>query len=151
MKKKIKDLTKEELKRYLNSYDYVRGYKDKEKLVESIFMLEDGYLYGKPILSDEFLNTEVDIPQKHILDKQEHDYLRAMIKPYKVEYIRKFETIVSGIQFIEIVVKSSIDYSATESWSLPYFKLNSMYKGMELDKKYTIEDLELDKEWNNDW
>ena len=30
------------------------------------------------------------------------------------------------------------------------FKSNSVYKNMEVDKEYTIEDLELDKEWNND-
>ncbi len=146
MKKRIKDLTKEELKRYLNYYDYVRGYKDNEKLVESIFMLEDRYLYGKPILSDEFLNTEVDIPQKHILDKQEHDYLRAVCKPYKVKYIRK-SGMVGGNQFIQIVVKSRVYCALTASWSLPFFKSNSMYKNMEVDKEYTIEDLELDKEW----
>jgi hypothetical protein len=149
MKKRIKDLTKEELKRYLNSYDYVSGYKDNEKLVESIFMLKDGYLYGKPMLSDEFLNIKIDIPQPHILDKQEHDYLRAVIKPYKVKYIKKTGTEMFK-QFIEIVVESSLYYCATESWSFPFFKPNSMYKGMEVNKKYTLEELELDKEWNND-
>ena len=74
------------------------------------------------------------------LTKEECDYLRAVCKPYKVEYIRKVETL-SGSQFILIVVKSSIYYSATERWSLPYFKKDTMYKGMKVDRNYTIEEL----------
>ena len=85
-----------------------------------------------------------------ILDKQEHDYLRAVCKPYKVKYIRKTEA-GSGSQFIEIVVKSSIYCGLTASCLMPYFTKDTMYKNMKLDKKYTIEDLELDKERNNDW
>ena len=146
MKKKIKDLTKEELERYLNSYNYVSSYKDNEKYVESIFMLKDRYLYGKPILSDEFLNTEIDIPQPHILDKEEHDYLIAVCKPYKVKYIRKYETEM-GNQYIEIVVKSSVYCGLTEGLTMSYFTKDTMYEGMEVDKEYTIQDLELDKEW----
>src|SRR5574344_2213308 len=91
MKKKIRYLTKEELERYLTSYNYVSSYKDNEKFVESIFMLKDRYLYMKPILSDEFLNTEIDIPQPHILNKEEHDYLRDVCKPYDVYKIAKLD------------------------------------------------------------
>ncbi len=145
MIKKIKDLTKEELKKYLNSHDYVRSYKDNDKLVESIFMLKDWYLYGKPILSDEFLNTEIDIPQQHILDKEEHDYLRAVCKPYDVEYIYKTNE-ESNSQYITIIVKSKSIFGTVEILSMPCFNRNTMYKGMEVDKKYTIEELELDKE-----
>ena len=90
------------------------------------------------------------LEKAYILDKQEHDYLRAVCKPYKVIYIYKVE-IESGKQFIQIVVKSSVYCSSTASLSLPFFDHNTMYKGMEVDKEYTIEDLELDKEWNNDW
>lgn len=85
-----------------------------------------------------------------ILDKQEHDYLRAVVKPYKVEYIKKTETL-SGKQYIQIVINSSLYFGSIASWIMPFFKKDTMYKGMELDKNYTIEDLELDKEWNNDW
>ena len=84
-----------------------------------------------------------------ILDKREHNYLRAVCKPYKVEYIRKTET-GRGSQFIQIVVKPSVYRGLTENWLFPFFKKDTMYKGMEVDKNYTIQDLELDKEWNND-
>ncbi len=133
MKKRIKDLTEEELK---GLEDKAYKFRDEKGL--------RGLVTKNHIIW--FINGTIEIPQPHILDKQEHDYLRAVCKPYKVEYIKKTETSL-GSQFIEIVVKSSIYCDLTEGWSLPYFKLNSMYKNMEVNKKYTIEDLELDKEW----
>lgn len=87
-----------------------------------------------------------DLTSPHILDKEEHDYLRAVCKPYKVKHIRKYETGV-GNQYIGIAVKSSVYCGLTEKLPMPYFTKGSMYKGMEVDKDYTIEDLELDKEW----
>ncbi len=83
-----------------------------------------------------------------ILDKQEHDYLRAVIKPYKVEYIKKTETL-SGKQYIQIVINSSLYFGSIASWIMPFFTKDTMYKGMETNRHYTIEELELDKEWRN--
>jgi hypothetical protein len=137
MKKRIKDLTKEEIERLPNkNFITITNYEGRKMRIIKPFILNS--LYGT-----------IDIPDKHILDKQEHDYLRAVIKPYKVKYIKKTGTEMFK-QFIEIVVESSLYYCATESWSFPFFKPNSMYKGMEVNKKYTLEELELDKEWNND-
>ena len=134
MKKRIKDLTKEEIERLPNKgFITITSYEGKKTITSKLFIIH-------------FLNDTIDIPQPHILDKEEHDYLRAVCKPYKVEYIKKAET-GRGDQFIEIWLKSSLYCCATESWSMPFFKSNSMYKGMEVDKKYTIEELELDKEW----
>ena len=89
------------------------------------------------------------LEKAHILNKEEHDYLRAVIKPYKVIYISKTET-GSGKQYIEIVINSSLYFGSIASWIMPYFTKDTMYKGMETNRHYTIEELELDKEWNND-
>ena len=83
-----------------------------------------------------------------ILDKQEHDYLRAVCKPFKVVSICKNET-RSGDEWITIYTKSRVYFGSIASWLLPVFTKDTMYKGMEVDKEYTIEELELDKEWNN--
>jgi len=133
MKKKIKDLTEEELK---GLEDKAYKFRDEKGL--------RGLVTKNHIIW--FINGTIDIPDKHILDKQEHDYLRAVCKPYKVICIYKVE-IESGNQYIEIVVKSSVYCRLKESWSLPYFTKGTTYKGMEVDKEYTIEELELDKEW----
>src|SRR5574344_1876418 len=140
MKKKIRDLTSEEyrewkLKNCSDCLNCLFNY------VNCKMWVNHTYMY-----SNKFLDQEVDIPSPHILDKEEHDYLRAVCKPYKVKYIYKCETEM-GNQFIGIMVKSSVYCGLTESWSMPYFTKDTMYKGMEVDKDYTIQDLELDKEW----
>ena len=38
-----------------------------------------------------------------------------------------------------------ITYNQYDSFSLPCFKINTMYKGMVVDKKYTLKELELDE------
>ena len=144
MKKKIKDLTKEEIENQGFMLMLHQMGKGDENGITPCKVIH----FDKSV--NDFLNTEVDIPQPHILDKEEHDYLRAVCKPFEVIYIYKVET-ECGTQYIEIVVKSSVYCSSTASWSMPYFTKDTMYKNMEVDKEYTIEDLELDKEWNNDW
>lgn len=73
---------------------------------------------------------------ENILDDIEKEYLKAVIKPFKdrVNYIEKKGNINEYI---------SIDL-ITETISLPYFKEGTMYKEMELNKKYTLKELELD-------
>ena len=140
MKKRIKDLTEEEMENQgfmLMLHQMGKGDKNGITPCKVIH-------FDKSV--NDFLNTEVDIPQKHILNKQEHDYLRAVCKSEKVKYIKKTET-ESGKQFIQIMVKSNFYYCTTARCSFPYFTKGTMYKGMEVDKHYTIEDLELDKEW----
>ena len=140
MKKRIKDLTEEEMENQgfmLMLHQMGKGDKNGITPCKVIH-------FGKSV--NDFLNTEVDIPQKHILDKQEHDYLRAVCKPFEVAHICKNET-GRGKQFIQIVTKSSVYFGSIASWLFPVFTKDTMYKGMEVDKHYTIEDLELDKEW----
>lgn len=74
-----------------------------------------------------------------ILDDVEKKYLSAVIKPFRsrVKYIRKCISHDEFEQRIQIVF-----YNGYFTY-LPYFKANTMYKGMELDKEYTLEELGL--------
>lgn len=75
-----------------------------------------------------------------ILDDAEKKYLSAVIKPFrnKVEYIAKFKSACSeNEQYIHIV------FYEGHYLSFPYFKANSMYKGMKLNKSYTLKELGL--------
>lgn len=74
--------------------------------------------------------------KKPILDEVEKRYLSNVIKPFRnrVKYIAKYED--CGKELIYI----NLEY---EEISLPYFEPNTMYKGMELDKGYTLEELGL--------
>lgn len=74
-------------------------------------------------------------PQE-ILDKEEKEYLSAVIRPFKnkIEYIMKNYN-PKG-QWIEISFEDGY-------FDFPTFKENTMYKGMELQKEYTVEELGL--------
>ena len=75
-----------------------------------------------------------------ILTDKEKAYLSAVIKPF----IKKFKCInkidhdnINQITYIRI------DMLNEDFASLPLFEKETMYKGMEVDKKYTLEDLGL--------
>lgn len=103
--------------------------------------------------NNQFIVTKVERPQittiyefKEILDEQEKDYLGNVIEPFKNRVIRieKVKKLYGNSEFINIVLCNSILYNAEESIQLPYFKKGKMYKGMELDKEYTLKELGLD-------
>lgn len=74
-----------------------------------------------------------------ILDEVEKAYLSAVIKPFRsrVKYIVKIISCDEFEQCIEIAF-----YNGYCTY-LPYFKANTMYKGMEVNKEYSLEELGL--------
>ena len=83
----------------------------------------------------EWLLSEYKEP---ILDEVEKRYLRGVIRPFRnmVAFIKKTCNCV-GFQWIEIAVKGN------KTIVLPGFRNDEMYKGMKLEKKYTLEELGL--------
>ena len=75
-----------------------------------------------------------------ILTEREKAYLSAVIKPFRkdVESVKKLENYYSAQGYIHIAMKKGTDYC-----SLPWFRKDTMYKGMEAYKKYTLEELGL--------
>lgn len=71
-----------------------------------------------------------------ILTDEEKAYLSAVIKPFRdnVKSIRKIRSITKEFIFIEL--KRNV-------FSLPFFEAGTMYKGMEVNKRYTLEELGL--------
>lgn len=82
------------------------------------------------------------IVEKEILDEKEKEYLSAVIRPFRdrIEYIKK---VGGNREFIEITINDKYFYF--DHINLPYFKKGTMYKGMELNKKYTLKELDLDE------
>ena len=86
---------------------------------------------------------------KQILDKEEKEYLEAVIRPFRdrVKHIEKEE-----IDFYSPTNKFLSEYiyieldDEDENFSLPRFEKNKMYKGMEPNKEYTLDELGLFKE-----
>lgn len=76
------------------------------------------------------------------LDDVEKRYLEGVLRPFKdrVIYIQKRQ--VDNSEYVLIILKS-FDDTIEEGFPLPCFEVNSMYKGMELNKNYTLEKLGL--------
>lgn len=86
------------------------------------------------------LSGEYEIVKKPILDDAEKKYLSNVIKPFrnKIEYIAKYN---DDREYISITYKDL--NGGTFSMAFPSYDDGTMYKGMELGKQYSVEDLEL--------
>ena len=80
---------------------------------------------------------------KPILDDIEKKYLGNIIKPFRnrIISIRKYK--YNQDEYIGIYVKYYAETDESEMITLPLFKEGTMYKGIELKKYYTLEELGL--------
>lgn len=95
-------------------------------------------VYPYKLLID-FANWLEEEYDPKILDEKEKEYLSAVIKPFRerIKYIRKINhSSVNNDQFLCIVL-------VNDRCGLPNFKKGTMYKGMEEDRDYTLEELGL--------
>ena len=102
--------------------------------------LKDNYSsFGKIIKIEEPEYKTVYESKVEILDETEKRYLRGVIRPFrsKVLQIAKKYDHFTELEYIRIIIKDDV------SLEFPSFSKNTMYKSMELDKKYTLEELGL--------
>ena len=94
---------------------------------------------------DDLLLGRVDIVKKakSILDDAEKRYLSNIIKPFRkhIITIRKIQNY--KYEFIEIVIYSNVEGVSCEVISFPHFNKGKMYKGIEINKEYTLKELGL--------
>ena len=110
----LEPVTEEDVKKHLE--EYVKGFKDYD--------------------------IKFEVKKKEpILDEEEKKYLSAIIRPFRdrVKYISKIYAV--DYQFICIYVERIAKDYSDETVYLPFFKKNTMYKGMVQNKKYTLEEL----------
>ena len=87
---------------------------------------------------------EVENPSsEEILTKEEKDYLSAVIKPFRNRVINIKKESGYSIECIKITLNPLKVMTADDIVYLPNFIKWSMYKGMETDKEYTLEELGL--------
>lgn len=153
MKKKIKlrDLTVEQYKEWYSN-NQCEDKNCNECLLNPVLCHtndKDCWVYCKDLFSNKFLDQEVEIEVPDILTKEEKKYLSNVIKPFRdrVVSINKrivnFENIENKIfHYIRIKIKSKTRIFDNEYINFPYFN-NEMYKGMEANRQYTLEDLGL--------
>lgn len=125
----------------------IEGYRRKYKLSNNGLMFWS-YTSQEWILSSiigELLTGDVEIVKlpKQILDKKEKEYLSNIIKPFRkhIITIRKIQNY--KYEFIEIVIYRTDEGVSCEVISFPYFNKGKMYKGMQINKEYTLKELGL--------
>lgn len=76
---------------------------------------------------------------KEILDKKEKEWLGNFIRPFreKVNNITKYANVSTKQEYL------CIEIDKEKSIFLPMFRENTMYKGMKLNKEYTLEELDI--------
>ena len=89
---------------------------------------------------EENKNQEIKI-EIELLTPKEKEYLKNVIRPFKdiVEYIAK-SNMDNNLEYLCINIKD--DYHLC----FPNFLKNKYYKGLEIEKKYTLKELGLFKE-----
>ena len=99
------------------------------------------WVRNKDIYSNKFLDQEVEIEVSDLLTKEEKEYLEGIIRPFKdiVKYIAK-SNMDNNLEYLCINIKD--DYHLC----FPNFLKNKYYKGLEIEKKYTLKELGLFKE-----
>ena len=98
-------------------------------------------ILGKIIKIEKPSYTTVYEAKKEILDEAEKRYLKGVIRPFKnkVKCIKKF-VFPTGSAIIQIEIKRD---NCICHMHLPPFEKNAMYKNMEDNKDYTLEELGL--------
>ncbi len=100
--------------------------------------IPDGFTGTITVKNGIIIETKSMVEKEEILDEVEKKYLSAVIKPFKkkIKYIAIFRCSRSvGNIFIKVDRNNGI--------ALPYFEIGTMYKNMEIDKRYTLEELGL--------
>lgn len=143
IKKKIRDITKEEFEIWKNynckTYDlHCTGCPFRAS--ECGFVgLRFPWYESKEMFSDKFLDQEINIAVPDILDDVEKRYLSAVIRPFR-KRVDSIIKISDPLSYDKEYIFIKLD---EDSVSLPYFKTGTMYQGMELEKVYTLEELGL--------
>lgn len=119
---------------YMVVYENVTS--DAKKIFEKRYIAQHVYPFQLLVDFANWLEQEYD---PEILTKKEKEYLSAVIKPFRenIESVEKVESYYSENEHIHITMKND------DCCEFPAFESGTMYKGMEAEKRYTLEDLGL--------
>ena len=150
IKKKLRDITKEEFRTWASNYCKIYDLCCTGCPFKAVQCLgarnELPWYDNKEMFSDKFLNQEIDIEVPSILDDVEKRYLSSIIKPFRERVVcieKGAERVNTEFEYIAIGINSLDTENVREYIELPYFKTGTMYQGIELEKTYTLEELGL--------
>ena len=121
---------------------YLLGFNYKHKITKNgtfFYHNENHKWYRTRSDLSDILTGEFKIIKNPILDDVEKEYLSGVIKPFrdKVSYICKKKGDCTKMEWIQIGIETDMNLD------FPSFEIGTMYKGMEHNREYTLEDLGL--------
>ena len=122
--------------------DWEKGY--YITLIDNKVVSQSGWSSGLCI--EDFSADWWEEYKEPILDEEEKKYLSAVIKPFRdqVIYIKKIDMYLGCNKYCEYIFgELGNKDDVVDTFALPYFPKGNMYKGMETNKKYTLEELGL--------
>lgn len=145
--KKLRDVTKEEFKKWKNINCLIGGINCSEcpfYKVSCGLEVKDSWIFNKDVYSDKFLDQTIEVEAPDILDKEEKEYLSYVIKPFRNE-VTSIEKIASLLYNDEAFLQITTESKKRGKLRIvfPYFSKNTMYKGMEDNRPYKLEELGL--------
>lgn len=115
---------------------------ETEKLFKAVEIAEEKIEKCFAELQDSLQKAFACECEKPLLTEKEHNYLSSIIKPFrdKVRFIKLPSYNHLNLTYTCIRM---YDNCGVEIVRLPNFKIGKMYNSMELDRKYTLEELGL--------
>jgi hypothetical protein len=85
------------------------------------------------------------IVHPQILDDAERRYLKAVIRPFRgrAVFVKKIYHTGYTVGYEQIIIRVKSIATLIADIPLPFFKKGEMYKGMKLNREYTLEELGL--------
>ena len=128
----------------MDKYFKIDGFRNSLfKITNNGFISSDGWRDG---VLDGLLTGRLEI-EKPILNDSEKDYLENVLRPFKdrIVYIEKLKSRDPSYEYIGFKIVYEDHRCPTDWCYLPYFREGTMYKNIELDKYYNLDELGLFK------
>ena len=130
---------------YYTTSRYFKGFKKIDEIInDNAFIIynddyEECFCYTKEMIAEvkRPLCKAIYKREETILDEIEKEYLSSVIRPFR----NSVKCIVKYTNYVDECI--TIFFENNNPIYLPYFKANTMYKKMKVDKSYTLEELGL--------
>ena len=143
IRKKLRDLSVEELEQYCSE----NGCASCALRWLSCSHNFEAIRKHKDIFNDKFLDQKVEIEVPDILDEKEKEYLGNVIKPFRdriISVVKNVACTAANAAYICIFVRPNVHMVfGDDTLRLPLFAKDTMYKNMQFDVEYTLEELGL--------
>ena len=125
----------------------LKGFQHTYKLTEKglMYWSDTSQIWENSNAIGNLLTGDIEIVKlsKPILTSKEREYLSSVIKPFRDRILSIYKFELSGYEGIGIQLKFPKVENREDAMTLPSFEKGTMYKGMELAREYSLEELVL--------